>query len=77
MSKTLKDVRAVFPISDGWAVRSWLTYNEDGRCVVQATLSDAMDHVVASSFGDSNNAEAAEDYALRRLSDVVCCDRND
>ena len=71
MSKTLKDVRAVFPISDGWAVRSWLTYNEDGRCVVQATLSDAMDHVVASSFGECGNAEDAEDFALERLVRIV------
>ena len=73
MNKTLRDVRAAFPAEAGWAIRSWLTVDKDDRCVVQVTLCDIEDHVIASSFGGSSHddVEQAEDSALERLAYVV------
>ena len=71
MSTTVKSIRELFPAEEGWAIRSWLTVNEDGRCVVQVTLSDIDDHIIASSFGSSPEVEWAEDNALSRLALVV------
>jgi len=67
MKPTFETMRMQFKPEDGWAVRSWLTHMEDGRCVVQVSLSDAEDHVVASTFGESTFVTEAEDDALGRL----------
>jgi len=62
--KGIGDFRAACPASQGFAVRAWLISDEDCRVVIQATLSDADDHVLASSFGEGPNIEIAQHRAI-------------
>ena len=67
----LGDLRKEYPSCDGWAIRTWIISNEGHRAVVQASVSDSSDHVVASTFGESESVCDAEDLAIYRLRDVA------
>ena len=67
----ISDLRKEYPLCDGWAIRTWLISNESHRAVVQASVSDSSDHIVASAFGESDCVCDAEDLAIFRLRDVA------
>jgi len=44
--------REQFKPDDGWSIRTWLIYNEGDRVIIQATICDKDDHVVATGFAE-------------------------
>jgi len=70
-TRTAKEIKhdfcALYPIKNGWAVRTWLIQNDDCGTVVQASLSGADDHVVFSCFGSGLDVETAQRNALYQL----------
>ena len=44
--------REQFKPDDGWAIRTWLVYNEGDRVVIQASICNKDDHVVATGFAE-------------------------
>ncbi len=47
-----------------YSIRSWLVSDEDGRAVVQVTLSNGDDHVLASGLSEGETILIAQHMAL-------------
>jgi hypothetical protein len=50
--RRVNEFRENFKPDDGWAIRTWLIYNEGDRVVIQASICDKDDHVVATGFAE-------------------------
>ena len=53
----VNEFRESFKPDDGWAIRTWLVSNEDGRVVIQASICDKDDHVVATGFAEEDRSQ--------------------
>jgi hypothetical protein len=62
VEEMIQEFRGGHPAEDGWAIRTWLVSKEGDRVVVQASICDKDDHIVAqgtasSEFGLVRTAE--------------------
>ena len=48
----VNEFREKFKPDDGWCIRTWLISNENDRVIIQATICDKDDHVVATGFAE-------------------------
>jgi hypothetical protein len=48
----VSEFRKLFKPDDGWAIRTWLIHHDDDRVVIQASICDNDDHVVATGFAE-------------------------
>ena len=53
----VNEFREKFTPADGWCIRTWLVSNEGDRVVVQASICDKDDHVVATGFAEENRKQ--------------------
>ena len=55
----VNEFRAQCPAVDGWAIRTWLISNEGDRVIIQASICDKDDHVVATGFAEEDRNSSA------------------
>ena len=52
VAKRVNDFRSKYTLEDGWCIRTWLVDNEGDRVIIQATICDKDDHIVAQGFAE-------------------------
>jgi hypothetical protein len=53
----VNEFREHFKPDDGWCIRTWLISNEGDRVVIQASICDKDDHVVATGFAEEDRTQ--------------------
>lgn len=53
----VNEFREKFTPADGWCIRTWLVSNQDDRVIIQATICDKDDHIVAQGFAEENRKD--------------------
>jgi len=66
----VNEFREKFTPADGWAIRTWLIHNEGDRVIIQASICDKDDHVVATGFAEENRKEGK----INRTSAIENCE---